>query len=245
MKHKITILRTRPVVADAEVHRYMDFDSMMKLHQASHSMIHLWKQSLNVALGTTIVAGGIYLYLSNSPEPSSSAAAPAPVVTTPPDSVSMRQPETDAAGAKTSAPQKVDAVAALPQREWQDEKTDAASAEGSQQATPPIQYIQAEPLDGYPQLYSYFDAELRYPAEAIADSVQGTLSVSFVIDRDGKPTNIAVQGSLGPLFDKEAIRLIQQMPPWKPAKVNGQPIPAKVSLPLVFKLVTIAPGKKN
>lgn len=100
-------------------------------------------------------------------------------------------------------------------------------------------YVQAEPRDGYAQLYTYFNDHLLYPPQAIKDSVEGIETVSFTIDVQGKPTNIAITQSLGRYFDEEAVRLISEMPHWKPATLNGRPVASQLSVPLTFELERI------
>ena len=71
------------------------------------------------------------------------------------------------------------------------------------------------------------------------DSVQGIETVSFTIDQRGTPTLITITQSLGPLFDQEAIRVIREMPAWKPATLNGRPVASQLSVPLTFELKRI------
>lgn len=101
-------------------------------------------------------------------------------------------------------------------------------------------YAQAEPLDGYPILYEYFNKHLVYPVGAVKDSVEGVVNVVFSIDITGKAKNIIIENSLGLLFDKEAIRLVENMPLWKPASYNGKAVPGKISLPITFELKKIS-----
>lgn len=97
-------------------------------------------------------------------------------------------------------------------------------------------YIQAEPLNGYANLYTYFSNNLVYPKEAIKDSIQGLITLSFVIDIDGRAKKIEIKQSLGELFDKEAIRLVANMPLWKPAMLNGNVVSSQISLPITFQI---------
>jgi TonB family protein len=103
------------------------------------------------------------------------------------------------------------------------------------EATPPA-YQQAEPLDGYSSLYDYFSANLVYPSESVKDSVEGVQTVKFIINTDGKPENIEIINSLGPLFELEAKRVIESMPQWQPAMLNGKPVPSQISLPVTFRI---------
>jgi TonB family protein len=97
----------------------------------------------------------------------------------------------------------------------------------------------AAPVEGYDHLYKYFNENLRYPSEALKDSVQGVLTISFTIDELGKPDHLHVTNSPGELFEKEAIRLIEMMPAWSPAVLNGKPVKSKMSLPLTFRITRI------
>ena len=58
----------------------------------------------------------------------------------------------------------------------------------------------------------------------------------FVIDKDGKVTDAKVVRSISPSLNKEALRLIEAMPRWKPGEKNGQPVAAPFTLPITFKL---------
>jgi TonB family protein len=97
-------------------------------------------------------------------------------------------------------------------------------------------YVDAEPVDGIENLYEYFDLNLKYPVEALTDSIEGSVVVRFTVTEEGKIDNIIIQKSLGDAFDIEAIRLIENMPPWKPATVNQIPISSKLSVPLHFRV---------
>jgi len=103
-------------------------------------------------------------------------------------------------------------------------------------------YSQAEPRGGYPALYDYFEKQLSYPLAALKDSVEGIEIVTFVIEKDGHPSKIKIDQSLGEEFDREAVRLIEMMPGWEPARLGREAVPSKVSIPITF---TITKQKKN
>jgi protein TonB len=116
------------------------------------------------------------------------------------------------------------------------------AAEIAPKAASPTQdevYVQAEPQTGYATLYDYFAANLKYPSDALADSIQGVQTISFIINTNGTPEKIMITNSLGDSFDKEARRLIETMPAWNPATLNGRPVASKVSLPLTFQIQKI------
>jgi len=106
-----------------------------------------------------------------------------------------------------------------------------------------IVYQQAEPVNGYPDLYAYFDNELKYPAAAVKDSVQGVVTVVFTVNAAGKAEDVKIENSLGQPFDEEVIRVLENMPLWKPAYYNGKLVKSKVSLPLTFQLKKVSSKK--
>ena len=116
---------------------------------------------------------------------------------------------------------------------------EASSKEEDKPETAESGYIQAEPVQGYAELYEYFNANLVYPVEALKYSIQGVHTISFVINTQGMPEQIEIVKSLGPSFEKECKRLIENMPAWKPARLNGKPVPSKISLPLTFQIQKI------
>ncbi len=72
-----------------------------------------------------------------------------------------------------------------------------------------------------------------YPKAALEDRASGTVSTSFVIDKDGKITEIKITKSVHEALDKEAIRVLQQSPRWTPGQQRG--VPVKVVYTQSFK----------
>lgn len=98
-------------------------------------------------------------------------------------------------------------------------------------------YTQATPVMGFEKLYSYIREEIHYPDTLKEEKIIGTVQVGFVIEKSGKVTNVSVKSGLHPLLDKEAIRVIKNMPNWMPAKVNGTLIQSKMTIPITFNLL--------
>lgn len=103
------------------------------------------------------------------------------------------------------------------------------------ESVPPT-YTPAQPVQGYEVLYAYFQQELHYPESALADSIEGVVTVSFLINKRGEPEQVKVEQSLGALFDEEAVRLVRNMPPWAPARLGTEPTLSKLSLPITFRI---------
>jgi len=95
---------------------------------------------------------------------------------------------------------------------------------------------QADFPGGMSELYKFLNKNIRFPSSARRMGVNGKAFVQFVVDREGKISDIEVIKSLSPDCDKEAIRLVSIMPAWKPARQNGRNVRSKFVLPLTFKL---------
>ncbi|MBM2814839.1 MAG: energy transducer TonB [Ignavibacteria bacterium] len=116
--------------------------------------------------------------------------------------------------------------------------------------------IQAEFPGGFSALKEYFISEMKYPKIARENDCSGKVYVSFTIKKDGTLDNIKisdkaldtkipnVNGSnkltkeeVETALEKEAIRLVKNMPKWKPAKIDGSTVDSEVILPIKFKLL--------
>ncbi len=78
-------------------------------------------------------------------------------------------------------------------------------------------------IGGYDASNAYFDKNLKYPPSAKAQSISGTVQTSFIIDVDGKISDLRIEKSIEPYIDLEAARLIYNVPRWQPAKMRGVP----------------------
>jgi TonB family protein len=94
----------------------------------------------------------------------------------------------------------------------------------------------AYPVAGFENLYSWFERNITYPEEHRKDAIEGYVKVSFLLAKDSTISDIRINQSLGPAFDQEAIRLIDQMPKWAPAKRGGIPFSKRLILPIGFKI---------
>lgn len=82
----------------------------------------------------------------------------------------------------------------------------------------------------------YIGERVEYPALAVEKDIEGTLIVTFVIEKDGTVTDIKIEKGLGYGLDEEVIRVMKKMPKWIPAKLNGKNVRYKTRMPVVFKL---------
>lgn len=89
---------------------------------------------------------------------------------------------------------------------------------------------------GHESLAKYLAENLQYPEAAMVSEMQGEVHLSFVINKVGDVERVMVMNSLDVSLDKEAIRLVQNMPTWKPGQKNGKLVNTQLAMPIVFKL---------
>jgi TonB family protein len=226
--------KEKSVPTDEEINEMMDFDGLMKEYAKSilKSNPPVSASWLKWGIGTsTVIAISISIYFYFKMENTTITNEP----------IIYRESN------ETPASKISDSVSnTLKQSSETLPIPNIASKKSSEEVKPEIEpvaitqeYLAAEPIQGFPSLYEYFDRELNYPAEATKDSVQGVESVAFVIDKKGNPTKIEILHSLGSSFDKEVLRILENMPLWKPATLNGQPVASKVSLPFSFRIKAV------
>jgi protein TonB len=104
---------------------------------------------------------------------------------------------------------------------------------------PPVRFAEEMPdfVGGMGEMYKFLQSKLVYPESARMNNIFGVVLVEFVVERDGRVTNVKVVAPLYPDCDKEAIRVIQMMPKWKPGKSMGQPVRCIYQIPVQFSLV--------
>ncbi len=104
----------------------------------------------------------------------------------------------------------------------------------------PEPFIVVKEMPSFPggteALLRYLSDHIIYPEDALANQIQGTVYLRFVIGRTGEVTRVEVTRSADPLLDDEALRVVSGMPRWKPGKQDGNPVPVWFSLPIVFSI---------
>lgn len=89
---------------------------------------------------------------------------------------------------------------------------------------------------GTAEMMKYLQTNIRYPEAAHKAGKQGRVLVNFVVEADGTISNANVLRSVSEELDAEAIRVIQNMPKWKPGMQNGQAVRVKYTIPISFRL---------
>ena len=177
--------------------------------------------------------------VSTSPNASTNESAPQPTAAEPiadkPDKKAEEKRETSnevRKPASTTTPAK---------------KTQPTSTQSSHQATFSKEVVKddkiyetVDQMPGYPNgmagIMQYLSENVRYPATAQENGVQGRVMVRFVINTDGSVTNVKVIRSVDPDLDKEAVRVVSSMTKWRPGKLNGKAVRVAYTLPITFRL---------
>ena len=85
-------------------------------------------------------------------------------------------------------------------------------------------------------LLQYLAKSIKYPVIAQENGIQGRVSCSFVVNKDGSIVDAEVIRGVDPSLDKEALRVINSMPKWSPGKQRGKPVRVKYTVPVTFRL---------
>lgn len=83
---------------------------------------------------------------------------------------------------------------------------------------------------------NWVQSKVRYPAIAQENGISGKVVLTFVIEKDGRLTNIQVLQTPDRSLSDEAIRVLQQSPKWSPGKQRNQPVRVRYTLPVEFRI---------
>lgn len=90
---------------------------------------------------------------------------------------------------------------------------------------------------GERELQFYIEDNLEYDDEPFYKGIEGKVHTSFIVHKDGTITNIRVIKGLHPILDEAAVKLIMEMPPWIPGKLDGEPVTINHFMQVKFKIV--------
>ncbi len=103
----------------------------------------------------------------------------------------------------------------------------------------------AEFPGGMDALLNYLRTNIRYPESAHKNNIQGRVIVKFVIESDGTVADAEIVRGVDTDLDNEALRVVNGMPKWTPAKVDGKDVASYFHLPVNFKLQDETPKEEN
>ena len=131
-----------------------------------------------------------------------------------------------------AAPTKITTVVAV------DPETPAAV----EQVGEPAVYTVVEQMPEFPggqeRLMDYLRKNVKYPQEAMDAGIQGKVFVRFVVNADGRISDVTVLRGVpgGAILDKEAVRALKAMPNWIPGQQGGKAVATSMTLPIAFHL---------
>ena len=81
---------------------------------------------------------------------------------------------------------------------------------------------------------SWVTARLKYPKDAKAAHIDGTVILKFVIGTNGGVQEVEVVKGILPSLDAEAVRVVRSSPKWRPAIKDGKPVRYTYEFPVIF-----------
>jgi protein TonB len=89
---------------------------------------------------------------------------------------------------------------------------------------------------GYNAIPSYISKNIVYPEKAKKEKIEGRVFVNFIVEKDGKVSDVKVLRGIGGGCDEEAMRVVREMPDWTPGMQDGQAVRVSYNVPIVFAL---------
>ena len=130
-------------------------------------------------------------------------------------------------------------------REWDDAGCEVLKAK-EVIATEPVRpnpkkvYDVVEQMPSFPggmkAMMDYLARNIRYPANAKNDLIEGRVILQFIVDKKGRLSDVKVARSVEPYLDAEAVRVVKSMPRWNPGMQNGKAVKVRYTLPVTFRL---------
>ncbi|MBQ0025241.1 MAG: TonB family protein, partial [Bacteroidales bacterium] len=110
---------------------------------------------------------------------------------------------------------------------------------GNDEVAIPLASVEKEPsfMGGNLSTFSsWVISNLNYPAIAKENGIQGRVILKFIVEKDGRVSNVKVYRSVDPSLDKEAVRVVSGSPKWTPGMVDGRYVRVSITLPVNFQL---------
>ncbi|WP_346860327.1 TonB family protein [uncultured Draconibacterium sp.] len=85
-------------------------------------------------------------------------------------------------------------------------------------------------------LRQFIATNVKYPEDAKKNGIAGKVYISFVVDENGKVADTKVARGVDPSLDKEALRVVNLSPTWKPGKQRGEAVKVQYTVPISFAL---------
>ena len=119
------------------------------------------------------------------------------------------------------------------------EKSESTQQIEQEQVKEPV-YETVEIMPEFPggtkAMLDFIAANIQYPEHARKNSIQGTAIVKVIIGKDGSVTEPTLVRGIDSDLDKEALRIVELMPKWKPGTQRGKAVKVEYTFPVIFKL---------
>ena len=92
---------------------------------------------------------------------------------------------------------------------------------------------------------AWVQENVKYPAEAVKNNIQGRVILSFVVEKDGSVSNIQILQTPGKAFSEETRRVVAASPKWKPGEQRGEKVRVRYTLPVDFRITATAQDTKT
>ena len=89
---------------------------------------------------------------------------------------------------------------------------------------------------GEAAMYKWLGKNIKYPQVAKENGIEGKVFVRFIVDQTGKVKDAQIVRGIGGGCDEEALRVVKEMPAWKPGKQRGKPVKVQFTIPIHFQL---------
>lgn len=112
------------------------------------------------------------------------------------------------------------------------------TVEQSEEELNPFVVVEEMPMfpGGDGELLKYLAEKTIYPDDARQKNIQGRVIIRFCVTATGGVSKISVLKGVDPTLDKEAIRVVSNLPAFKPGKQGGKAVPVWYMVPITFTL---------
>jgi protein TonB len=115
-------------------------------------------------------------------------------------------------------------------------KEEVQEEEAEQEPFVVVEEMPMFPDGGEAGLLKYIADHTNYPEVAKENNIQGKVIIRFCVTSKGTINQVSVLKPVDPELDKEAVRVVSALPPFKPGKQGGKPVPVWYMVPITFTL---------
>ncbi|MRT91605.1 energy transducer TonB [Ancylomarina sp. 16SWW S1-10-2] len=121
-----------------------------------------------------------------------------------------------------------------------DEEVEIQIVEEAEEEDEQQVFVIVEDMPEFPggdiELQKWINSSVKYPVIAQENGITGRVYVGFVVNKVGQVENVKIMRGVDPSLDKEALRVINKMPKWKPGKQRGKAVKVSYTVPINFQL---------